>query len=61
MRSGGLSMRNREAVVGEIIRALKKNGVISSRWQEGLFLAYFAARRLLRPLRRWTDTLRDRG
>lgn len=61
MRSGGLSMRNREAVVAEIIRALKKNGVISSRWQEGFFLAYFAARRLLRPLRRWADALRDRG
>lgn len=60
MRSGGLSMRNREAVVAEIILALKKNGVINSRWRGALFQAYFAARRLLQPLRRWADMVRHR-
>ena len=51
MRSGGLSMRSRETVVGEIVRALKKNGVIRTRWAERCFRAYFALRGRLRPLR----------
>jgi glycosyltransferase involved in cell wall biosynthesis len=57
MRSGGVSMRHREAVVSEIIRAMKKNGVITSPWQEWLFQAYFGVRKVLRPLRRWARAL----
>jgi glycosyltransferase involved in cell wall biosynthesis len=51
MRSGGLSMRNRERVVGEIVRALKKNGFIRTRWGEHCVRGYFALRGTLRPLR----------
>jgi glycosyltransferase involved in cell wall biosynthesis len=51
MRSGGLSTRDRERVVGEIVRALKKNGVIRTRWGERCIYGYFALRRMLQPLR----------
>lgn len=51
MRSGGASMLDRERVVGEIVRALKENGVIQTRWGECSVRAYFALRRTLRPLR----------
>jgi glycosyltransferase len=61
MRSGGLSIRNREAVVEEIFRALKKHGVLGAPWQERLLRAYFGARRLLKPLRGWAETLARRG
>ena len=61
MRSGGLSIRNRKAVVEEIFRALKKHGVLSTPWQEWLLRAYFGARRLLQPVRRWAETLARRG
>ncbi|HET7766016.1 MAG TPA: glycosyltransferase family 2 protein [Burkholderiales bacterium] len=52
MRAGGVSMGNREAAVEEIIRAMKKNGQLRPGWQEWLMRMYFAARRLLHPLRR---------
>jgi len=57
MRSGGLSIRNRDSVIEEIFRALKEHGVLNTQWQEWLLRAYFEARRLLQPLRRWTETL----
>jgi glycosyltransferase len=60
MRSGGLSMRYRSVGVEEIIRALKKNGVIRTPWGEWCFRAYFALRRALHPLRRWRNTLLER-
>ena len=57
MRSGGLSMSHRSAVVEETIRALKKNGVIRTRWGERCFRAYFELRKVLHPLRRWTNSV----
>ena len=61
MRSGGLSLRNREAVVEEIFRALKKNGAIDTRWQEWLLRMYFGLRGSLQPVRRWVENLMRRG
>lgn len=52
MRAGGVSMGNRQAAVEEIIRAMKKNGVLSPGWQERLMRIYFTVRRLLHRLRR---------
>ncbi|HKW38414.1 MAG TPA: glycosyltransferase family 2 protein [Burkholderiales bacterium] len=57
MRSGGLSMRNREGAVAEIIRALKKNRVIAHPWQEWFLRVYFGARGALRPLRQAAEEL----
>jgi len=60
MRSGGLSMRNRDAAVGDIIRALKKHGVIRTRCGELCFQGYFALRGVLHPLRRRASRLLER-
>jgi hypothetical protein len=40
---------------------LKKHGVLGAPWQEWLLRAYYGARGLLQPLRRWAETLRRRG
>jgi glycosyltransferase len=57
MRSGGLSMRHREVVVEEIVRALKKNGLIKTAWGDWLVRGYYGTRRMLRPLRQWANIL----
>jgi glycosyltransferase involved in cell wall biosynthesis len=56
MRSGGVSTRDRDAAVNEIVRALKKNSLVRSRAGELLVRGYWAARRVMRPLRRWPTT-----
>ncbi len=61
MRAGGASMRDREAVVEEIIRALKKNAVVRTYAGELLLRGYFAARRMMRPMKRWLSALLPRG
>jgi glycosyltransferase len=57
MRSGGASLRHRASVVEEILRALRKNGVVRSHRGESLIRAYFTAGGMLGPhfrtLRKW--------
>jgi glycosyltransferase involved in cell wall biosynthesis len=57
MRSGGVSMRYRSMVIEEIIRALKKNGVIRTSFGESCYRGYFALRGVLHPLRRRVSEL----
>ncbi len=50
MRAGGVSTVDRTRVVDEIVRALKKNGHIASRWAELRLRAYYRARLLARSV-----------
>jgi glycosyltransferase len=49
MRSGGASLRRRASVVEEILRALRKNGLVRSHLGERLIRAYFAVGGTLGP------------
>jgi hypothetical protein len=53
VRSGGLSARHRDTTVEEIVRALRKNGIIRTSLGEWAMRSYFEIRRLLSPIRRW--------
>jgi len=57
MRSGGLSLRHRALVVEEVLRTLRKNGLVRGRPGEYFIRAYFSARGILGPhlrrLRKW--------
>lgn len=50
VRTGGVSTLDQSRVVAEIISALKKNGLISSKWAELKLCSYFKARHLTKVL-----------
>ncbi len=50
VRNGGISTQNRASVVREVILALKKNGCISSKWEEWYMQGYYAMRSLARSV-----------
>jgi glycosyltransferase involved in cell wall biosynthesis len=50
VRTGGISTLDQSKVVGEIISALKKNGLVSSRWNELEMRGYFFARSLIKTM-----------
>jgi glycosyltransferase involved in cell wall biosynthesis len=50
VRAGGISTLDESRVVGEIISALKKNGYISSRWDELEMRGYFSGRSLIKAM-----------
>ncbi|HMH18377.1 MAG TPA: glycosyltransferase family 2 protein [Burkholderiales bacterium] len=61
MRSGGVSTRDREAVVKEIVRALRKNSIVKTRAEELFLRGYFTARRVMRHPKHWLKMLLQRG
>ncbi len=50
VRGGGSSTQDQRRAVDEIVRALKKNGKIPSRWAEARLRAYFSLRALAKKL-----------